>query len=117
VASTQPAARADPRATAQVLASAAAQVRRCYRAPRVASAGKQIVTRLRIRLNQDGTLVGLPSVVSQSHVTPDNQPFAGRMAEAAILATIRCAPLRLPPEDYQIVWQEFDLSFSPAGRA
>jgi hypothetical protein len=101
----------------RVLASAAAQVRRCYRSPRVASAGKQIVTRLAVRLNPDGTLAGLPALVSQSGLTPFNRPYAGRMAEAATLAVIRCAPLRLPPDLYPMVWERFDLNFSPTGSA
>ena len=111
------AVRVDPVVTGQLLASAAAQVRRCYRSPRVDSAARQIVTRLRIRLNSDGTLAALPQLVAQSGVTPWNQPYAARMAEAASLAVIRCAPLRLPPEHFTSVWQHFELNFSPGARA
>jgi len=103
----------DPVIIDQVLTSAAEQVRRCYHAPRVASVGKQIVTRLLIRLNVDGSLAGLPAVAEQTGITPDNQAYAGPMAEAASLAVIRCAPLRLPAEHYSRVWQEFELKFSP----
>jgi len=103
----------DPVIADQVLTSAAEQVRRCYHAPRVASVGKQIVTRLLIRLNADGTLAGLPAVAGQTGITPDNQAYAGPMAEAASLAVIRCAPLRLPAEHYSRIWQEFELKFSP----
>lgn len=99
-----------------VLSTAASQVRRCYRAPRVASAGKQIVTRLRVHLNSDGTLAALPQIVEQYGVTPDSQPYAGPMAEAATLAVIRCSPLRLPAELYGSVWRSFELNFSPAAR-
>jgi hypothetical protein len=109
--------RIDPIVVNQVLASAAAQVRRCYRSPRVDSAARQIVTQLRIRLNSDGTLAALPQLVAQRGVTPYNQPYAARMAEAASLAVIRCAPLLLPPEHFQPVWQEFELNFSPGARA
>lgn len=104
----------DPQIAKEVLASAAAQVRRCYRPPRVATVGKQIITKLEVRLNADGTLAGLPAVVAQSGVTPANRPYAGEMAEAATLAIIRCAPLRLPPEHYTLVWERFELSFSPS---
>ena len=98
------------------LAEAARQVQRCYRSPRIASSSRQIVTRLRIRLAADGQISGLPVVVLQNGVTPDNQPFAGRMAEAAIAAVIRCAPLHLPESYYQDGFTEFDLTFSPVAR-
>jgi hypothetical protein len=94
--------------------SAAAQVKRCYRHPGVPSAGRTISTRLRVRLAPDGALTDVPQVVTQSGVTPDNQAFAGRMAQAASQAVMRCAPLRLPAELYAGGWNEMDLTFSPA---
>jgi len=98
----------------EIMASAADQVRRCYRNPR--GGPRSIATRLRVRLNQDGSLAGLPMLLSQTGVTPDNRMFAARMAEAASLAVIRCAPLRLPTEFYAEGWQEFELIFSPRVR-
>ena len=95
------------------LQSAAQQVRRCYRAPRVTSDGNQIITKLRVRLTPDGALAGLPRLLVQSGVTPANRPYAGPMAEAAIEAVMRCAPLRLPPALYLNGWSDFDLTFSP----
>ena len=97
----------------QALRSAAQQVRRCYRSPRVPSAGRQIVTRLRVRLTPEGELAGLPILVRQSGVTPSNRNYAEPMAEAAIAAVMRCAPLRLPPDLYARVWSVFHLTFSP----
>jgi hypothetical protein len=98
----------------EIMASAADQVRRCYRNPR--GGPRSIGTRLRVRLNQDGSLAGLPVLLSQSGVTPSNRMFAARMAEAASLAVIRCAPLRLPAQYYAQGWQEFELIFSPRVR-
>ena len=98
------------------LSAAARQVQRCYRSPRVASEGRQIVTRLRVRLTADGEVAGLPVVVLQDGVTPANEPFAGRMAEAAIAAVIRCAPLHFPQPYYRDGFTEFDLTFSPVAR-
>ena len=100
----------------EVVQRAAAQVRRCYRTPRVASSGKQISTRLLVRFREDGGLAALPKVVSQAGVTPDNSAYAPKMAEAAGLAVMRCAPLRLPPDLYQ-GWGLIELTFSPAARA
>ena len=105
--------RVDPVVAGRVFEQAAAQVKRCYRTPRVPSAARQIATRLSLRLNPDGTLSELPTILEQSGVTPENQAYAGEMAEAASLAAIRCAPLRLPPDLYEAVWSSFELKFSP----
>ncbi|WP_114952724.1 hypothetical protein [Sphingosinicella terrae] len=106
----------DPELDRQALATAASQVRRCYRTPRVSFAGRQIVTRLRVRVTADGQVAGLPAVVEQMGVNPDNQPYAGRMAAAAIGAVMRCAPLQLPAAFLQADGAEFDLTFSPLAR-
>lgn len=98
---------------ANTVAMAAAQIQRCYRTPRVPREGRQITVVLRVRYGIDGMLTGLPELVTQRGVSPDNQPYATRMTEAATLAVIRCAPLRLPPETYQGGWDEFELTFSP----
>lgn len=105
-------ARVDPAAVGSIDA-AAAQIRRCYRPPRVAHDALQIATRLHVRFAPDGTLATLPEIVAQSGVTPANQAYAGPMGEAAILSVIRCVPLKLPAEAYAAGWQEFDLTFSP----
>jgi hypothetical protein len=98
----------------EIMASAADQVRRCYRTP--PGGARSIGTRLRVRLNVDGSLAGLPILLSQSGVTPTNRMFAARVAEAASLAVMRCAPLRLPAQHYAKGWQEFELIFSPRAR-
>ena len=102
----------DPVLADSVLQGAADQVRRCYRAPRVSSGARQIVTRLTVYLNPDGTLLMLPMIASQSGITAENATEAARVAEAASVAVVRCAPLRLPPEHYGLVWRSFDLTFS-----
>lgn len=110
------AARIDPVLVSRATAAAAAQVKRCYRTPKVMGEGKRISTRLHVRYAPDGTLMGLPAVIAQTGVTPSNQLFADEMAEAAIESVVRCSPLRLPPELYRIGWNSFELTFSPALR-
>ena len=97
----------------KAVANAAAQVQRCYRIPRIPPEGRRITIVLRVRLGPDGMLIGLPELLAERGVTPDNQVYARRMAEAAVLAVIRCTPLRLPPELYQDGWKDFELTFSP----
>lgn len=110
------AARVDPELVRRVTADAAAQVKRCYRPPRVIGDGRRIATRLVVRYAPDGQLIGVPEVVAQSGVTPANRIFADEMAEAAIASVLRCSPLRLPPELYQVGWNRFELTFSPVLR-
>jgi hypothetical protein len=95
------------------LSRAASQVRGCYRAPRVSFRGRQIVTRLRVRFTPDGELAGIPTVMFQDGVTPENRSYAQRMAQAAIEAVMRCTPLQLPPALYRDGWSVFELTFSP----
>ncbi len=104
-------------AIASVAQQAAGQIKRCYRSPRVASVGRQISTRLRVRFQPDGTLAGVPTVVGQTGITPDNQAYAARMAEAASLAVLRCTPVSLPAELHAKGWSELDFTFSPGARA
>ena len=93
--------------------AAAAQIRRCYRAPTVSSAGRQIITELRVRYAADGSLIGLPILISQSGVTTANKDYAGRMAEAATRAILRCSPLRIPVAYSRGAWTDLKLTFSP----
>jgi hypothetical protein len=103
----------DRRLVAQTVATAAGQVQRCYRTPKIPREGRQITIVLRVRYSADGMLVGLPELVAQRGVSPGNQPYATRMTEAATLAVIRCSPLRLPAELHQGGWDDFELTFSP----
>ena len=107
-------ARLDVARVRAAIDSAANQVKRCYRHPGVPSVGRSISTRVRLHLSPDGALTDLPTIVAQTGVTPDNQIFASRMAEAASQAVMRCAPLRLPADLYAGGWDEMDLTFSPA---
>ncbi len=104
--------RPDPEAQ-RVIAMAADQVKRCYQAPRVGRGARGIVTVLRVAFAPDGTLAELPQLIGQRGVTDDNRAAAPPLAEAAALAVVRCAPLRLPPERYRGGWDSFELTFSP----
>jgi hypothetical protein len=106
-------ARIDPVVMGQLYEQAAAQVKRCYRGPRVPYGARQIVTHLSLSLNSDGSLAELPAVLSQTGINPNNEAYAAKMAEAASLAVIKCAPYALPAEHYQALWSRFELVFSP----
>lgn len=108
-----PRVRAHSPAALAASVAVAEQIRRCYRDPRVPSAGRNIVTRLFARYTADGLLVGFPLLVSQQGLTSESRPYAGRMAEAAKQAVLRCSRVRLPPETGQRRGSDFFLTFSP----
>jgi hypothetical protein len=97
----------------RISAEVAEQVRRCYRSPRVPSVARGISTRLLVRYTADGALVGLPLLIWQQGISPESQPYAGRMTEAAKSAVMRCNPVRLPTATGKRRGSDFYLTFSP----
>ncbi len=94
----------------------ARQIQPCYRSPKITGAARTISTRLRVRYGPDGSLIGPPELVEQVGVTDGNRLYAERMAEAARMAVIRCAPVRIPPAFAAHRVNEIDLTFSPVFR-
>ncbi|MDG6078881.1 energy transducer TonB [Erythrobacter litoralis] len=75
----------------------------------------KIVTKIRFRLNPNGSLSGKPTVVSQSGVNDTNKAQAGRHGEQAIRAVQLAAPFDLPEEYYdawKLVTVDFDWKLS-----
>lgn len=101
----------DPAAVRQVVASAAAQVKRCYRVPRIARAARRVTTVIEVHFGPDGMLDRVPEIVSQAGVVPETRFDAQLLAQAAMTAVQRCAPLSLPPEYHAGGWDAFELTF------
>jgi hypothetical protein len=108
--------RVDPFEIRDFELSTARQIRPCYRSPKITGAARTISTRLRVRYGPDGALLGLPELISQVGVTDTNRLYAQRMAEAARMAVIRCAPVRIPSAFAAYRINEIDLTFSPVFR-
>ncbi len=84
-----------------------AQIARCWSPPvGVIDAGEMVV-RIGMDLNPDGTLAGPPTLLNGS-----SDPIFTVAAEAAIRAVNRCQPYSLPPEKYSS-WQQIHMSFDP----
>lgn len=87
------------------------QIQRCYTAPISASGGNATPPMLDIRLNQDGSLAGEPSIMRGGAVGTDRA-----VADAALRAVRRCAPYRVPAQymqfysDWKVLHVQFDLS-------
>ncbi|MBW6529025.1 cell envelope biogenesis protein TolA [Sphingomonas sp. RHCKR7] len=95
------AARVDARALAGIQQAIARQIQPC--ADRQVDPGpgaNQIVTTLNLRLNRDGTLAAVPTVVKQTGVDGDNQRYARRVVDLGVAAFKGCSPLKLPAEYY-----------------
>ena len=60
----------------------------------------QIVSKVRFRLNRDGSLAGRPQLVGQTGVNDTNRAQAGRHGELAIRAVQLAAPFELPDQYY-----------------
>lgn len=71
---------------------------------------ERIVTKVRFRLNPDGSLSGRPSVVGQSGVNDTNRTQAGRHGEQAVRAVQLAAPFDLPEEYYE-AWKLITVDF------
>jgi outer membrane biosynthesis protein TonB len=75
------------------------QLKRFWRAPTGADA-ERLVTKLRWRLNRDGTLASDPELVEQLGRTDSNRPQQELHVEAAKRAVRAAAPFNLPAEYY-----------------
>lgn len=69
-----------------------------------------IVTKVRFRLNADGSLAGRPQVLGQTGVNDTNRAQSGRHAEQAIRAIQLAAPFDLPDEYYE-AWKVVTVDF------
>lgn len=75
----------------------------------------QLVTRVRFRLNPDGSLAGDPQVVSTTGQTAGNQAQVQRHQEQAVRAVRLAAPFELPADLYEgwkVVTTNFDRRLS-----
>lgn len=70
----------------------------------------QLVSKVRFRLNPDGSLAGRPTLVGQRGETDSNRAQAGRHGEQAIRAVQLAAPFDLPEQHYA-AWKTVTLDF------
>jgi outer membrane biosynthesis protein TonB len=95
----------------------ASQVKPCYTIPAGGADTAMINSRVHIRMKPDGSIAVAPEVVGNTGVTPTNQPYLRQMNEAATRAVQRCAPLKLPPELYDVGgqgWKDITFTFRPS---
>ena len=85
-----------------------ARIAQCWNPPPGGLGAEQIVVKLRLQLNQDGTLVGYPTVANSG-----SSPFFQAAAESAVRAVYQCQPYALPSDKYEL-WRDMILNFDPS---
>ena len=85
-----------------------ARIADCWTPPPGGLGADQIVVKLRLKLNEDGTLVGYPTVANSGA-----SPFFQAAADSAVRAVYQCQPYALPSEKYAL-WRDIILNFDPS---
>lgn len=98
----------DARISANDIDALRAQISRCWAPPVGGLGGDAIIVKLRIVLNEDGTLSRAPEVVN-NHPSP----FFPPAADSAVRAVFQCQPYRMPAEKYS-EWRDMLLNFDPS---
>jgi hypothetical protein len=98
----------DERMGADDVAAFRGQISRCWSPPVGGLGGDAIVVKLRIMLNQDGTVTRPPELANDF-----SSPFFRPAADSAIRAVLQCQPYRMPPEKYG-QWRDMLLTFDPS---
>jgi colicin import membrane protein len=85
-----------------------ARIAQCWSPPPGGLGADQIVVKLRLKLNEDGTLVGYPTVANRG-----SSPFFQAAADSAVRAVYQCQPYALPNDKYAL-WRDMILNFDPS---
>ena len=67
---------------------------------------------LRADFGKDGSVIGVPSLVTQTGKTAGNAGYSKAFADTAVRAVLRCSPLKLPPKLYDL-WKSVEINFDP----
>ena len=94
----------------------ARQVQPCAnRIPNPGPGANLIRSKLRIRMNPDGSLAARPLLMGQTGVTDENNRYAQRVGELAGAAVIQCAAYKLPAELYENGWKDIIINYRLPG--
>jgi outer membrane biosynthesis protein TonB len=96
----------DQAVTATLINALTSKVKSCFTVP-PAARDANISVRIHFLLNQDGSVSGLPEIVSLN-----SDPVFVATARAAVSAIRQCGPYDLPPDQYEL-WKDNTLDFNP----
>lgn len=84
-----------------------ARIAQCWNPPPGGLGADAIIVKLRLKLNEDGSLIGYPSIANSG-----SSPFFQAAADSAVRAVFQCQPYTLPSDKYA-VWRDMILTFDP----
>lgn len=83
------------------------QIQRCWNPPIGARGAEDLLVRIGMSLNRDGSVAGNPEILNSSP-----NPFFQAAADSARRAVLRCQPYNLPVEKYD-TWRDIRVTFDP----
>ena len=92
--------------------AARVQIEKCWNPPVGAPNPEQLVVRIRVSYNPDGTLAGQPQLPDRDGIMRSGNVFLQRAAESVVRAVLRCQPLKLPQDKYNS-WRDIEMTFNP----
>lgn len=95
--------------TANEIDAFKSQLRKCWNVPIGAPDPAALVFRLRIYLNQDGSVAATPELVDQGGL---GDPYFRAAVDSAKRAVHMCSPFQLPAEKYA-TWNDITVTFDP----
>ncbi len=89
-----------------------ARLAECWTLPAGAREAQDLVVKIRVNLNPDGSLARLPEIVDQARVNQPGQEFYRAAAVAALRAVMKCEPFTMPVGKSS-QWRAMVLTFNP----
>jgi len=86
------------------------KMRQCWNPPIGAPDPGDLIVKIKVYLNQDGTLLRSPEIQDGMFASP----YKRAAAEAAVRAIKRCVPYDMLPRDRYSGWKELLLNFDPS---
>ena len=89
------------------------KIEKCWIVPAGARDAENLIVRIRISLNQDGSIRGSPIIVEGVRMNRAGQQFFKIAAESARRAVLKCQPYDMLPQKKYERWREIELTFNP----
>lgn len=89
------------------------QIQRCWSVPAGARDAENLIVRLRVYLNPDGSLQRAPDILDEARPSGVREEFYRAAAESARRAVQMCSPLKNLPVNKYEKWRELTLTFNP----